>query len=81
MSTKNDPDLSYQNQNGKTVAGSAAFLHVVYTGCGGVTNYNDTVGTVYFGEMLKSLSPKANATLEAVLHRELIQPLESQESG
>lgn len=37
----------YTNENGKKVAGAAAFAHYVFTECGGIQNYNNEVGTYF----------------------------------
>ena len=57
------PDFSYINENGKRVSGPPAFLHHVYTECGGIQEYNDEVGEAYIKAFIKRTSDDINSDL------------------
>lgn len=66
----NDPNFSYVNANGKTVSGTAATLHEIYTNKGGVGNYNDSVGQKYIEAFVKANSININSEIEAQSKRD-----------
>lgn len=61
------PDFSYVNKKGKTIDGTAAVLHQIFTVNGGLQNYNDVVGQAYIKAFI---SDQANAEIEAQAKRE-----------
>ncbi len=64
----NDLSLSYINERGKVVSGTAATLHTIKI-VGGLRYYNQMVGRAYVDMFLDSLSPAVNATIEAEVKR------------
>lgn len=68
MSNKN-LNYSYTNKNGKTVSGSAATLHEIYTVNGGLQNYHDTIGKAYIEDFVNSHSDIINAGIKATARR------------
>lgn len=53
---KNKLDFSYVNADGTTVSGSAAFIHHVYTECGGVDNFVNGIVLEYLKDFVKEHS-------------------------
>lgn len=70
---RREPDFSYYNNEGKKVAGPAAFLHHVYTEMGGIQDYNDAVGAEYITQFIKANSDNINADIEAQAKRRRIR--------
>ena len=58
-------NYSYTNQEGKTVSGTAATLHEIYTVNGGIQNYNDNIGKAYIEAFVNEHSDIINAGIEA----------------
>jgi hypothetical protein len=74
-SKRQDPDFSYVNEKGKWVHASAAFMHEVYTNCGSVQEYNDTVGEKYIKGFLKFFSAPIQKELEKDHKRKMFKKI------
>lgn len=76
---KGDPDFSYINEKGKRVAGPPAFMHEVYTVCGGIRKYNDRVGEKYVKAFIESVSKDVQSDLEAESRRRQLRIINNDE--
>lgn len=69
----NGPDFSFVNENGKLIAGAAAFNHHVYTEMGGIQQYNDAVGRMYIEAFIQAQSDYINAEITAQARRNRLE--------
>lgn len=63
---------SYINEDGKTVSGTAATLHVIKE-TGGLQKYHDKIGTAYIQDFVNNHSDIINAGIEATEKRKRLK--------
>ena len=71
--SRQDPDYSYVNENGKRVTGAAATSHEIYTVHGGVAEYNDYIGETYIREFVREHSEILQKGIEAESRRKKLK--------
>ena len=73
MMSRQDPNFSYFNEDGKLVTGAAATVLEFYTVHGGVAEYNDYIGETYIKEFVREHSEILQRGIEVESRRKKLR--------